>query len=52
MDKKTIKKPKVRKKWIINPKTQVKKSKKSYKRQEAKKELKEFVREVKNGKDA
>ena len=47
MKKKARKIPKIRKKWAINPKTRVKKSKKIYNRKKLKKELKEVIKEVK-----
>ena len=47
MKKKAKKTPKIRKKWVINPKTRIKKSKKVYNRKKIKKELKETIKEVK-----
>jgi len=52
MDKKSFKTPKVRRKWIRNPKTQVKENTKTDKRQKQKKELQKLISEVENGKGA
>lgn len=51
MKKKTPKKPKVRKKWIINPHIRIKKSLKLYNRAKAEKEFKEIKKRLDNEKD-
>jgi hypothetical protein len=39
-----MKKIKLRKVWLVNPKTRIKKSKKIYQRQKAKQEIKKTIR--------
>ena len=41
-------KPKIRKRWIINPKTKVKGSKKTYKRAAVKNQLQKAAKEVRD----
>lgn len=46
MKRKTPQIPKIRKTWVINPKTRVKESLKKYKRAKVKKELKKITKEL------
>ena len=48
MRKKVSKIPKIRRKWVINPKTRIRESLKRYKRAKAKKELRKIRKRVKD----